>query len=103
MFLSTTDGIAGKSVEALGLVKGSVVQTKDIGKDLSAVLKTIVGGEITEYSDLLQEARNIATERMIQEARKIGADAVAAVRYATSNIMDTASEVLVYGTAVKFI
>lgn len=103
MKLSSTDYITGKEQEYLGLVKGNVVQAKNIGKDLKAIGRTIVGGEIKDYTELLQEARNIATERMIQEAKDLGADAIVAVRYATSNIMDTASEVMAYGTAVKFI
>lgn len=103
MKLSTTDYITGKELEHLGLVQGNVVQTKHIGKDLMAGLKTLVGGEIQGYTELLKEARGIATERMIQEAKGMGADAIVAVRFATSDIMDTASEVMVYGTAVKFI
>jgi len=103
MVMATTDYIAGKELEHLGLVQGSVVQTKSIGKDIKALGKIIVGGEIQQYTELLKEARGIATERMIQEAKDMGADAIVAIRYATSDILDTASEVMVYGTAVKFI
>ena len=103
MLLSTTDYIAGKELENLGLVQGNVVQTKSIGKDLKAVGRTLVGGEIRDYTELLKEARGIATERMKQEAADLGADAVVAIRYSTSNIMDSASEVMAYGTAVKFV
>ena len=102
MMLSTMDYITGKELKNLGLVQGSVVQTKSIGKDLKAVGRTLVGGEIRDYTELLVNARGIATERMTQEAQSLGADAIVAIRYSTSNIMDTASEVMAYGTAVKF-
>jgi len=101
MILSTTDAISGKELENLGLVQGSVVQTKSIGKDLKAVGRTLVGGEVKDYTELLKDARRIATDRMIQEADALGADAIVAVRYSTSSIMDTASEVMAYGTAAK--
>ena len=101
MMLSTTDSISGKEMEHLGLVQGSVVQTKSLGKDIKAIGRTIVGGEIRDYTDLLKDARGIATGRMVDEAKALGADAIVAVRYATSGIMDTASEVMAYGTAVK--
>lgn len=103
MMLATTDYITGKQLEHLDLVQGNVVQTKSIGKDIKAVGKIIVGGEIKQYTELMKEARSIATERMIQEAKEMGADAIVAVRYATLDIMDTASEVMAYGTAVKYI
>ena len=103
MMLTTTDHITSKELEHLGLVQGNVVQTKSIGKDIMAIGKLVAGGEVQQYTELLKDARTTATERMIQEAKNIGADAIVAVRYATSNIMDTASEVMVYGTAVKFI
>ena len=102
MLLSTTDYITGKELEHLGLVQGNVVQTKSIGKDLKAVGRTFIGGEVRDYTDLLKEARSIATERMVTEANDLGADAIVAIRYSTSGIMDSASEVMAYGTAVKF-
>lgn len=102
MVLYTTENIPGKEYEALGLVKGNTVQSKHIGKDIGAGLKTLVGGEIRGYTDLLMESRNIATERMIQDAESLGADAIVCVRYATSQIMESAAEVLAFGTAVKF-
>ena len=102
MLLTTTENITGKVLEHLGLVKGNVVQTKSIGKDFKAIGRTFVGGEIKDYTDLLREARGIATDRMIEEANNMGADAIVAIRYATSGIMDSASEVMAYGTAVKF-
>ena len=103
MQLTTTEYIAGKELGHLGLVQGNVVQTKNLGKDFKAIGRAIVGGEINDYTELLKNARGVATERMIQEAKELGADAIVAVRYATSGIMDTASEVMAYGTAVKFI
>jgi len=102
MELSTTDYIAGKELENLGLVQGNIVTTKHIGQDFMAGLKSIVGGEIQQFSELLREARATATERMIQEAQKLGADAIVAVRYATAQIMDPAAEVMAYGTAVRY-
>jgi len=102
MLLTTTNDITGKVLEQLGLVQGNVVQTKSIGKDFKAIGRTFVGGEIKDYTDLLREARGIATERMVQEAADMGADAIVAIRYTTSGIMDTASEIMAYGTAVKF-
>ncbi len=103
MFLVTTESINGKELETLGLVKGSTIQSKHIGKDLGAGFKSLVGGELKGYTQMMEEARTIATERMISEAEKLGADAVVSVRYATSAIMQGAAEVIVYGTAVKYV
>lgn len=101
MFIVTTEQIEGKKLEMLGLVKGSTIQSKHIGKDLGASLKTIVGGELKGYTQMMEEARAIATERMVKEAEALGADAIVGVRYATSAIMQGAAEVIVYGTAVR--
>ena len=102
MILVNTESIPGKEIgEALGIVKGQIVQTKHLGKDFMAGLKTIVGGEINSYTEMIDEARTIATNRMIEEATKLGADAIVAVRYASSEVMQGASEILAYGTAVK--
>ena len=101
MILTTGNEIPGKPHEVLGLVKGSVVHSKHIGKDIGAGFKTIFGGEIKGYTDMLSEARQIATDRMLEEARNLGADAIIGVRYATSSIMQSAAEVLAYGTAVR--
>ena len=101
MLLSTTEHITGKELEILGLVQGNVVQTKSIKKDLKAVRKNFTGGEITEYTELLKEAHNIATERMIQQAKNLDANAIIGIRYSTSNIIESASEVMAYGTAIK--
>ena len=102
MILVNTDYIPGKEIsEALGLVRGSTIQSKHIGKDFMAGLKTIVGGEITEYTAMLENARQIALKRMVTSAEELNADAVINIRFATSNIMQGAAELLAYGTAVK--
>ena len=103
MILVNTDYISGKDFDMLGLVQGSTIQTKDIGRDLGQMLKTIVGGELKSYNDMMNKAREIATNRMIEEAEKLGADAVINIRYASAAVMQGAAEVLAYGTAVKFI
>ncbi len=102
MIYSTTDTIPGKEiVEIVGVVTGNVVQAKHIGRDIMAGLKTIVGGEIRGYTEMLTEARNIAVQRLVQNAQEKGADAVVGIRFTTSAIMDGSSEILVFGTAVK--
>jgi len=98
-----TENIPGQNYKLIGIVKGSMIQSKHIGKDISNLLKSIVGGELKGYSEMLNEARAIASKRMMQEAETLGADAVVNVRYATSNVMQGAAEILVYGTAVKFV
>lgn len=98
-----TELIPGQKYELIGIVKGSMIQSKHIGRDISNMLKSIVGGELRGYSEMLNEARAISSKRMIEEAAGLGADAVVNVRYATSNVMQGAAEILVYGTAVKFI
>lgn len=103
MILVNTDYISGKEIETLSIVKGSTIQSKHIGKDLMSGLKTLVGGELTAYNDMMNEARAIATKRMVEEANALGADAVVNIRYASSSIMQGAAEVIVYGTAVRFI
>lgn len=102
MILVNTDYITGKELDMLGLVKGSTIQTKNIGKDISQSFKTLVGGELKAYNEMMNEARALATKRMIEEAENLGADAVVNVRYASSAIMGGAAEVIAYGTAVKF-
>ena len=101
MILVNTELIPGREYNALSLVKGNTVQSKHIGRDIAAGFKTIVGGEIRGYTEMLSEAREIATARMIGEAERLGADAIVNVRFATSQIMDSAAEVIAYGTAVK--
>lgn len=103
MKLLNIDHIPGKEVEALGIVKGTTVHTKNVGRDFMAVMKTLVGGELTGYTQMLNEARQIAVKRMVDEAEELGADAVINVRYGTSSVMSGAAEVIAYGTAVKVI
>lgn len=102
MVLVTTDFITGKELETLTMVQGSTVHSKNIGKDIMSSLKTIVGGEITSYTEMMNEARAIATKRMIDEAETLGADGVIGIRYSSSQIMAGASEIMAVGTAVKF-
>ena len=103
MILVNTDYISGKELEMLGLVKGSTIQSKHLGKDLVEAFKSMVGGELTAYNDMMNEARALATKRMVAEAEALGADAIVNVRYASSAIMQSAAEVIAYGTAVKFV
>ena len=103
MILVNTDYISGKELEMLGLVKGSTIQSKHVGKDILQSLKTLVGGELKSYNEMMNEARALATKRMVEEAEELGADAVVNIRYASSAIMQGAAEVIVYGTAVKFV
>ena len=103
MLLLSINYIPGKKIEALGVAKGSVVQSKNFGKDFMAGMKTLVGGEIESYTDMLNQARQIATKRMVDEAEGMGADAVINLRYASSSVMQGAAEVTAYGTAVKII
>ena len=102
MILVNTDYITGKELEMLGLVKGSTIQTKNIGKDITQGLKTLVGGELTAYNEMMNDARALATKRMVVEAEALGADAVVNIRYASSAVMAGAAEGIAYGTAVKF-
>ena len=102
MLLLNIEYVPGREIEALGLVKGTVVQSKNFGKDFMAGMKTIVGGEIRGYTEMLIEARQIATKRMVDEAEALGADAVVGLRYGSASVMQGAAEVIAYGTAVKF-
>ena len=103
MKLFNIDHIPGSQLEALELVKGTVVFSKNIGRDFMASVKTLVGGEIVSYTQMLDEARSIATNRMISEALNLGADAIVNVRYSSSAVMSGAAEIVAYGTAVKII
>ncbi|MCL2575096.1 MAG: YbjQ family protein [Defluviitaleaceae bacterium] len=103
MILTTTNEIAGKQVEHLGLVLGSVVRTKNVIRDIGANFKSVIGGEVHAYTELMNEARAIASQRMIDQAQQYGADAIIAVRYQTCSVMGGASEVMAYGTAVKYV
>ena len=102
MILTTLNNISGREIkETFGLVKGNTIRAKHIGKDILAGLRNLVGGEIKEYTEALSEAREIAINRMIEEAEKLEADAILGIRFTTSQIMGGAAELLVYGTAVK--
>ena len=103
MILVNTDYISGKELEMLGLVKGSTIQSKNIGKDITQSFKTLVGGELKEYNKMMNEARALATKRMVEEAGALGEDAIVNIRYASSAILQGAAEVIAYGTAVKFV
>ena len=101
--LYTINEVPGKKViEVLGYVKGSTVQTKNIGRDFMAGLKSIVGGEIVGYTDMMNEARKVATERLLNDAEKLGANGVVGLRLQTSSVMGGAAEIIAYGTAVIF-
>ena len=99
--LYTINTVEGYEVEILGYVKGSVVQTKHLGKDIASRFKSLVGGEVRGYSDMMNEARQIATERLLKDADELGANAVLGFRLQTSGLMGNAAEIIAYGTAVK--
>lgn len=103
MILVNTDYINGKELEMLSLVKGSTIQTKNLGKDITQSFKTLVGGELKAYNDMMNDARALATKRMVAEAEELGADAIVNIRYSSAAVMQGAAEVIVYGTAVKFV
>ena len=103
MIIVNTDYISGKKLETLSLVRGSTIHSKNIGRDILSGLKTLVGGEIVDYTNMMNEARAIATKRMVEEAQQLGADAIVNVRYASSAIMQGAAEIIAYGTAVRFV
>lgn len=101
MIVQTSSGIKGKEiVKTLGLVRGNTIRVRNIGRDILAILKTIIGGEIQTYTKMMAEAREQAIDRMIDEAKSLGANAVVDVRFSTSYVMSGAAEILVYGTAV---
>ncbi len=103
MLIVTINEIPGKKLEALGVVRGSTVQSRNLGHDMMAGFRTLVGGEVTDYADMLTEARQIATGRMVKDAESLGADAVVGMRYASASVMQGAAEVIAYGTAVRFV
>ena len=102
MILTNTDTYPGKEYETIGLVKGSTVQSRHLGKDILSGLKTLVGGELSNYTKMMNDARAQATKRLVAEAESLGADAVINLRYASSAVMSGAAEILAYGTAIKF-
>lgn len=103
MLLLNINYVPDKKIEALGLVKGNVVQSSHLGKDIMSGLKTVVGGEIAGYTEMLNQARQIAMKRMVDEAEGLGADAVINIRYASASVMSGAAEVIAYGTAVRIL
>ncbi len=104
MIFSTTETIPGKKItEVIGVVTGNVVQSKHIGRDFMAGLKSIVGGEIRGYTEMLTDARDVAIQRMVQSAQEKGANAIVGIRFTTSAIMDGSSEIMVFGTAVNVV
>ena len=102
MILTTTETIPGRDIELLGIVKGGTIQSVHVGKDIGSAFKTLVGGELQSYNEMMNKARALATERMVRDAEEKGADAVVCVRYASASVMQSAAEVMCYGTAVKF-
>ena len=100
MILVNTDYISGKELETLGLVQGSTIQSKNIGRDITQSFKTLVGGELKAYTDMMNEARALATKRMVGEAEALGADGVVNIRYASSTVMQGAAEVIAYGLSL---
>ena len=103
MLLVNTDYIEGKKFEMIGMVRGTMIQSVHIGKDIMNSFKTLVGGELTSYTEMMNEARAVATKRMAEDAAAMGADAVVNLRYSSSTIVQGAAEVMAYGTAVKFV
>lgn len=102
MILTTTETIPGHAYEILGLARGSTIQSKNVGRDITQSFKTLVGGELKAYTEMMNEARALATERMVEDAESQGADAVVCMRYASASVMQGAAEVMAYGTAVRF-
>jgi uncharacterized protein YbjQ (UPF0145 family) len=101
MLLATTETICGKTiVRHLGLVRGNTIRARNIGRDIMAKLRNVVGGEITDYTKLMGESREQAIDRMIEDAQGLGANAIIGIRFSTSEVMDSAAEILAYGTAV---
>ncbi len=101
MIMLTIDSVPGKEIEALGIVKGSTVQSKNMFKDMGQGFKSMVGGELKSYTKMMNESRDIATQRMLHEAQSLGADAIIGIRYTTSSVMQGAAEIMAIGTAVK--
>ena len=102
MILVNTDFISGQEIETLEIVKGSTIQSKNLGKDVLQALKSLIGGELQSYNEMMNEARALATKRMVEEAKKLNADGIVNIRYSSSTIMQNAAEVIAYGTAVRF-
>lgn len=103
MILVNTDYLAGRQIEMLGLVKGGAVLCRNAGRDIGSAFKTLIGGELQAYTDMMNEARALATKRMADEAEKLNADAIVCVRYTSAEVMNGAAEVMAYGTAVRIL
>lgn len=103
MIITTADVLVGQQVQILGLVRGNIVTSKHLGRDIMAGFKNLAGGEIKSYTDMMNEGRAIAEQRMIEEAQRLGADAIVAMRYNSASVMEGTQEMLAYGTAVKFV
>lgn len=102
MMLTNTENIPGKKYQILGVVRGNTIRARWFGRDIAAGLKMLVGGEIKSYTEMISSSRDEALDRMVQDAKKLGADAIVNIRFSTSDIMQGAAEVMAYGTAVKF-
>lgn len=103
MLTVTTETIPGRNFEVLGLVKGSTIQSVHLGKDIMNGLKTLVGGELTSYNEMMNDARALATKRMEEDAQRMGADAIVGARYSSASVTQGALEIMAYGTAVRFV
>jgi len=103
MLITTSDVIPGRQIEVLGLARGNVVTSKHVGRDIMAGLKNIAGGEIKSYTDMMNEGRSIAEQRMVAEAQAMGANAIICARYASASVMEGTQEMLAYGTAVRYL
>ena len=103
MIITTCDVVPGQQIQVLGLVRANIVTSKHIGRDIMAGFKNIAGGEIKSYTDMMNEGRAIAEQRMIEEANRLGADAIICMRYNSASVMEGTQEMLAYGTAVKFV
>ena len=103
MIVTTCDVVPGQQVQVLGLVRGNIVTSKNLGRDIMAGFKNLVGGEIVSYTQMISEGRNVAEQRMIAEAERLGADAIICMRFAGGSVMEGTLEMLAYGTAVKFV
>lgn len=103
MMIVTTETISGRNLETIGLVEGNTIQSVHLGKDIMNGFKTLVGGELTSYNEMMNKARALATDRMVKKAEALGADAIVCVRYSSASVAQAAAEIMVYGTAVKFV
>ena len=103
MILVSTETVPGREIELLGIVKGTTIQCVHLGKDIGSLFKTMVGGELQSYNEMMNKARAMATERMVKEAEGLAADGVVAVRYSSASVMQGAAEVMAYGTAFRFV